>query len=121
MLYNDRYALNERRSSRPSGLTTDATRTTTHDPAAVKRQVYLPLASQATALHLAQSLGTADKRHGANSKHDRQGLEEVPAGVVHEEDKLHADDGTKKGSVRNGSSTNRLGEMVGISTQGKPL
>lgn len=81
----------------------------------------LPLSSETSTLDLAQSLGSTQKRHYAKDNGNRQGLEEVPLGVVEEQRALNADNGAKEDGVRYGCSFEGLGQMVHVGTKEEPL
>lgn len=81
----------------------------------------LPLSSETSALDLAQSLGSTQKRHYAKDNDDRQGLEEVPLGIVEKQRALDADNGAKEDAMRDGCSFEGLGQMVDVGTKEEPL
>lgn len=81
----------------------------------------LPLSSETSALDLAQGLGSTQKRHYTKDNSDRQGLEEVPLGVVEEQRALDADNGAKEDGVRDRCSFEGLGQMVDVGTKEEPL
>lgn len=79
------------------------------------------LSRKASALDLSKCFGTAeDSDHTDQASHGER-LEQVPAGIVHKEDKLHGNDRPKEGNVRQWSRTNGLGEVVEVCAQCQPL
>lgn len=80
-----------------------------------------PLAGKSSALNLAQSLGAAKERHGAEKGDNGQGLKQVPGAVVKEEGSLNGKDGSKEDGVRDRRSTEGLGDVVDVGTQSEPL
>ena len=79
--------------------------------------VFLPLARQSPPLHLRQSSAPTHESHEAHHSGHRQGLEEVPAGVVHEEHSLHSHHTPKEQSMRYRRISKRLACMIRVRTQ----
>lgn len=81
----------------------------------------LPLTGETAALHLAQRLGSAQEGDQADGANRGQGLEQVPAAVVEEEDALHGNDGTEKGDVRDGGASEGLLDVRHVGAEREPL
>jgi hypothetical protein len=80
-----------------------------------------PLTSEASTLHLAQSLDSAQEGHDAKTHKYGQQLEEVPLDIVEEKGSLNGDDGADKETVGKGGSLKSLGQVIEVATHPAPL
>jgi hypothetical protein len=80
-----------------------------------------PQSGQTAVLDFREGSAPGQKGDQAKSQQNGQGLEEVPAGVVEEEDGLDADDGTDEEAVRDGRVRQGFGEVVEVASEEEPL
>lgn len=78
-------------------------------------------ASKAAALNLTQCAASANKGDSADHSGSGQDLEQVPGGIVQEEDSLESKQRSKECEVGKRSSLESGGEVVHVGTQKKPL
>lgn len=71
---------------------------------------------QSPFLDLRQRAATADESHKANDSRGGQGLEQVPGGVVQEEDTLDRKDRPEEDGMRDGRIAQCLAKVVGVRT-----
>lgn len=80
-----------------------------------------PETSQPTFLDLCQGSAATDVRDSAQGTQHRKSLEQVPGGVVQEEDAFNSDDGAEKEAVRHRRIGERVGQLGEVSANLKPL
>lgn len=74
-----------------------------------------------SALNLAQRTTAADKRDRARCSYSREELEQVPGGIVEEEEPLDRDQRSEEDDVRDGSRFQRGREVIDVRAEEKPL
>ena len=80
----------------------------------------LSLSCESALLNLGQSPASADNHDRAQYSSHRQHLEQVPVGVVQEEDTLHGCDTAQEQSMRYWISAHGFAEVVDVGSKGHP-
>jgi hypothetical protein len=71
-------------------------------------------------LYLGQGPASTEESHKSHDSSGRQGLEKVPAGVVHEEDALHRQYRAIEQRMRDGRITQSLVQVASVCAQSNP-
>jgi hypothetical protein len=85
-----------------------------------KQLVASPHSSQPALLHLGQGPASTEESHESHNSSGRQGLEKVPASVVHEEDALHCQYRAIEERMRDWRIAQSLAQVASVCAQGSP-
>lgn len=83
--------------------------------------ITLPKSCESSSLNLTQCAAATDKRNGTSSGDSGKQLEDVPGGIVQEEDSLNRDQRSEEEGMRHRGGFESGRKMVEVNTKEEPL